>query len=144
MQDRQGARDQRGAGRQGQTADLAVVRTQFATTYPNALRTWLQQQDRAVKLVRADKAAAAAAVGHQLNLNPAQAAEQIDELIPLDGKEQAAPGYLGTPERPGALAENLHSAAEFLKAQNKLPAVPALSASQKGSATKGLRDAFAG
>jgi taurine transport system substrate-binding protein len=126
------------------TADLAVVRTQFATTYPKALRTWLQQQDRAVKLVRADKAAAAAAVGRQLNLDPAEASKQIDELILLDGKEQAGPDYLGTPEQPGALAGNLHSAAEFLKSQNKLPAVPELSVFQKGLATKDLRDAFAG
>ncbi|MGV9382867.1 taurine ABC transporter substrate-binding protein [Nonomuraea sp. NPDC003707] len=126
------------------TADLAVVRTQFATTYPAALRTWLRQQDRAVKLVRADKASAAAAVGRQLNLDPAAAAEQIDELILLDGKEQAGPDYLGTPEKPGALAENLRSAAEFLKSQNKLPAVPELTVFQKGLATEELRDAFAG
>ncbi|MDP4508605.1 taurine ABC transporter substrate-binding protein [Nonomuraea turcica] len=126
------------------TADLAVVRTQFATTYPQTLRTWLQQQDRAVKLVRADKSAAAAAVGRQLNLDPAEASKQIDELILLDGKEQAGPDYLGTPEKPGALAENLHSAAEFLKSQNKLPAVPDLAVFQKGLATKDLRDAFAG
>ncbi|YCK40085.1 glycine betaine ABC transporter substrate-binding protein [Actinomadura sp. ATCC 39365] len=126
------------------TADLAVVRTQFATSYPQALRTWLTQQDRAVKLVRTDKRAAAAAVGRQLNLSPDEAAGQIDELILLDAKEQAGPAYLGTPDKPGALAENLRSAAEFLKAQHKLPEVPALEVYQKGLDTKDLRDAVAG
>ncbi|GGO66873.1 taurine ABC transporter substrate-binding protein [Nonomuraea cavernae] len=126
------------------TADLAVVRDQFATTYPEALRTWLAQQDRAVKLVRSDKQAAAAAVGRQLNLDPAEAAEQIDELVLLDGKEQAGPDYLGTPEQPGALAQNLRSTAEFLRSQNKLPSVPELTVFQQGLATEELRDAFAG
>jgi taurine transport system substrate-binding protein len=126
------------------TADLAVVRNQFATAYPKALTTWLVQQDRAVKLVRSDKAAASAAVGRQLNLDPAEAAKQIDELVLLDGKEQAGPDYLGTPEQPGALAGNLRSAAEFLKAQNKLPAVPEAAVFQRGLAGKELRDAFPG
>ncbi|WP_308169752.1 taurine ABC transporter substrate-binding protein [Acrocarpospora catenulata] len=126
------------------TADLAVVRTEFATAYPEALRTWLVQQDRAVKLVRSDKQAAAAAVGRQLNLDPAEAGRQIDELVLLDGKEQLGADYLGTPEQPGALAENLRSAAEFLNAQNKLPAVPELSVFQQGLAAKDLHDAFPG
>ncbi|MEU6729504.1 glycine betaine ABC transporter substrate-binding protein [Nonomuraea wenchangensis] len=126
------------------TADLAVVRTSFATSYPETLRTWLRQQDRAVKLVRSDKQAAAAAVGRQLNLAPDEAAAQLDEVILLDGKEQAGPGYLGTPDAPGKLAENLRDAAAFLKAQNKLPSVPELTVFQKGLATKDLRDAFSG
>ncbi|WP_432923380.1 glycine betaine ABC transporter substrate-binding protein [Microbispora sp. CA-135349] len=126
------------------TADLAVVRSEFATAFPGALRTWLVQQDRAVKLVRSDGQAAAAAVGRQLNITPAEAAEQIGELVLLDGGQQAGADYLGTPDRPGTLAENLRSTAEFLKAQNKLPSVPALSVFQAGLATEELRDAFPG
>ncbi|GAB3689844.1 ABC transporter substrate-binding protein [Actinocorallia lasiicapitis] len=126
------------------TADLAVVRTAFAGSYPKALNVWLQQQDRAIKLIRSDKDAAAAAVGRQLNLDPAEAARQIGQLVLLDGAEQKGPQYLGTPQAPGALAQNLHSAAEFLKSQNKIDSVPELSAFQQGLATKELGDAFAG
>lgn len=126
------------------TADLAVVRTAFADKYPKALTVWLQQQDKAVKLVRQDKASASAAVGRQLNLSPEEAGRQIDQLILLDGKEQQGAEYLGTPAAPGALAQNLFSAAQFLKEQKKVDAVPELTVFQKALAAKELADAFGG
>ncbi|MCC5578241.1 ABC transporter substrate-binding protein [Microtetraspora sp. AC03309] len=126
------------------TADLAVVRTEFAEKYPKALDQWLRQQDRAVKLTRTDKAAAAAAIGRQLNLSPEEATRQLDQLVLLDASEQRSADYLGTPDAPGKLAEHLRSAAEFLKTQQKVDAVPALDVFQKGLATKELADAFAG
>ncbi|WP_131735809.1 taurine ABC transporter substrate-binding protein [Actinomadura roseirufa] len=126
------------------TADLAVVRTAFAGKYPKALTLWLQQQDRAIKLIRSDKATAAAAVGRQLNLPPDQAGKQIDQLVLLDGRQQAGPQYIGAPGRPGAFAQNLFSAAQFLKAQNKIPSVPEQTVFQQGLAAKELADAFPG
>ncbi|GAA0850996.1 hypothetical protein GCM10009525_76150 [Streptosporangium amethystogenes subsp. fukuiense] len=62
----------------------------------------------------------------------------------LDASEQRSADYLGTPEAPGKLAENLHSAAEFLKDQQKVDTVPELAVFQKGLATQELADAFAG
>lgn len=126
------------------TADLAVVRTEFAEKYPKALTTWLQQQDKAVKLVREDKTAASEAVGRQLNLDPAEAARQIDQLVLLTGEEQKGADYLGTPEAPGKLADTLHSTASFLGGQKKIDSVPELTVFQKALATKALSDAFGG
>ncbi|MEU8199899.1 ABC transporter substrate-binding protein [Streptosporangium sp. NPDC049046] len=126
------------------TADLAVVSDDFAKKYPKALHVWLQQQDRAVKLARSDKDAAAAAIGRQLNLDPAEAARQLGQLVLLDATEQRSAEYLGTPSAPGKFAENLRSSAEFLKGQQKVDAVPELSVFQKGLATQELADAFAG
>ncbi|WP_394825788.1 ABC transporter substrate-binding protein [Pendulispora albinea] len=124
------------------TADLAVVRNAFADKYPKAVQAWLTQEDRAVKLVRQDKTAAAAAVARQLNLVPAEASRQIDQLILLDAKEQAGPDYLGTPKKPGAFAQNLLSAAEFLKAQGKIQGIPPLSTFQQNLGAKELADTF--
>ncbi|GAB2833658.1 ABC transporter substrate-binding protein [Actinocorallia aurea] len=124
------------------TADLAVVRTEFAEKYPAALKTWLQQQDKAVKLVRSDHTAAATAIGQELNLDPTEAGRQLDQLVLLDGAEQKGAEYLGTPAAPGKLADTLFSAAEFLKGQNQIDAVPQLSVFQSGLATKALSDAF--
>jgi taurine transport system substrate-binding protein len=124
------------------TADLAVVRTDSATRFPKALQIWLRQQDRAVKLVRSDKDTAAAAIGRQLNIDPAEAARQVGQLILLDAGEQAGADYLGTPGRPGRLAENLRSAAEFLKSQQKIEAVPEPAVFQQALATRELADAF--
>ncbi len=126
------------------TADLAVVRTEFADRYPKALATWLKQQDRAVKLVRQDKAAASAAVGRQLNLAPEEAGRQIDQLVLLDGKEQQGAEYLGTSAAPGALAQTLRSTAEFLQTQGNVEAVPELTVFQKALAHDALAEAFGG
>ncbi|GAA1770994.1 glycine betaine ABC transporter substrate-binding protein [Luedemannella helvata] len=126
------------------TADLAVVTKAFATTYPEALSTWLQQQDKAVKLVRSDKTAAAAAIARQLNLSPEEASRQLDELVLLDASEQAKPEYLGTAEKPGGLATNLHAAAEFLVGQGKLEVAPDLATYQQGINPAALAAAFPG
>ncbi|WP_061299069.1 taurine ABC transporter substrate-binding protein [Herbidospora cretacea] len=120
------------------TADLAVVRTEFATRHPDILAEWIKQQDRAVKLTRSDPPAAAAAVGRQLNLDPAEAARQMGQLVLLDATEQRSPEYLGTAGAPGKLAENLRSAAEFLVGQKQLDAVPELTVFQKGLLTDAL------
>lgn len=124
------------------TADLAVVTTAFSQQYPKAVSTWLQQQDRAVKLARSDKNAAATAIGHQLNLSPDEAARQLAQLVLLDAGEQAGAQYLGAPGRPGGLAANLHSAAEFLVGQGKLEQAPDLATYQQGLYVQGLASAF--
>ncbi|MBB5867980.1 taurine transport system substrate-binding protein [Allocatelliglobosispora scoriae] len=124
------------------TADLAVVRTAFASAHPDVLKTWLQQQDRAVKLARSDKAAAAAAIARQLSITPAEAEAQLAELVLLDAAQQKSADYLGTPAAPGKLAENLQSAAEFLKSQGKLDQAPDLATYQAGLAVKELSGAF--
>lgn len=116
------------------TADLAVVRTAFAQKYPNVVRTWVQQEDRAVKLYRSNPNAAAASIGRQLNLSQSAALAQAKELVWLDASQQASSKYLGSPGKPGGLAKNLFSAAQFLKSQDKIDSVPPLSTFQKGIA----------
>jgi taurine transport system substrate-binding protein len=112
------------------TADLAVVTNAFADQYPDAVQTWVDQQDKAVKMYKSDPQAAADAVGRQLNISGADALAQMKDLILLDASEQAGADYLGTPAAPGKLADNLESASQFLKSQGSVEAVPALSAFQ--------------
>ena len=81
-----------------------------------------------------DPQAAAEAIGRQLNLTADEVLAQMADYIYLDATEQAGADYLGTPDAPGALAENLLSAAEFLKAQGQVDEVPALSVFQAGLA----------
>lgn len=100
------------------TYDLAVVTNDFAKEYPEALETWVAQQDRAVKLYRADEDAWAAAVAAELNLKPAAVKDQAADLIFLDASEQVDADYLG-----GGLATNLFAAAEFNKTLGQIPSV---------------------
>lgn len=92
------------------TYDLAVVTKDFASKYPDAVKTWVAQQDRAVKLYRSDPDAVATAVGAELNVSAEEVAPQLKDLIFLTAAEQAGPDYLG-----GGLAKNLFEAAKFNK-----------------------------
>lgn len=90
------------------TYDLAVVRTEFAEQYPDALQTWVEQQDRAVQLYRSDEASATEAIAEELGVTAEEAAAQAADLIFLTAEEQAGADYLG-----GGLADNLFAAAQF-------------------------------
>ena len=112
------------------TADLAVVTNAFADQYPDAVQTWVEQQSRAVELYNTDPQAAGEAVGRVLNISADEALAQMKDLILLDASQQAGPDYLGTPDAPGKLADNLESAAQFLKTQGSVQGVPPLTAFQ--------------
>lgn len=114
------------------TADLAVVSNEFATNHSDIVQIWVDQQNRAVELYNTDPTAASEAIGAALNLEPAEALAQAKELIWLDAKQQSSAEYLGTPDAPGAFANNLLDAATFLKTQDAIDAVPALDVFQKG------------
>jgi taurine transport system substrate-binding protein len=96
---------------QGKTTyDLAVVTKDFAGKYPDAVKAWVAQQDRAVKLYRSDPDAVATAVGAELNVSAEEVLPQLKDLIFLTAEEQAGADYLG-----GGLAKNLFAAAQFNK-----------------------------
>ncbi|HMJ76763.1 MAG TPA: ABC transporter substrate-binding protein [Iamia sp.] len=98
------------------TYDLAVVRSEFAEEFPEAVQTWVEQQDRAVKLIRDEPEEAADVIAAELDIDTEAAAAQIEDLIFLDAAEQAAAENLG-----GGLAENLLAAAEFNVEQGEIP-----------------------
>ncbi|MER5966080.1 glycine betaine ABC transporter substrate-binding protein [Streptomyces sp. NPDC002057] len=126
-------------GAQGKpTADLGIVTNAFAERHPEAVDAWLSAEDQAVKLAKSDPAKAAASIGAELNLKPEEAQKQLAQLVLLTAKEQRAPAYLGTPGAPGALAGNLRDAAEFLKGQKAVDAVPDLTVFEKALAVEEL------
>lgn len=120
------------------TADLGVVTDAFAVKHPEIVDAWLRAEDEAVKLAKSDPAKAAAAIGAELNLTPADAQKQLAQLVLLTAEEQQGADYLGKPGAPGALAGNLHDAAVFLKAQKAVDAVPDRSVFEKSLAVKEL------
>lgn len=102
---------------QGQTTyDLAVVATSFADEFPDAVQTWVEQQDRAVTLIDDDPDAAAELIAGELNIEPDAAKAQLEDLIFVDAATQAGAEYLG-----GGLAENLFATAEFNVEQGEIP-----------------------
>lgn len=100
------------------TYDLAVVTNDFADSYPAAVELWIAQQDKAVKLIAEDLAAAADAVAIELNVTPEEAADQLGDLVFLDAAEQISAENLG-----GGLATNLFAAAQFNLEQGQIESV---------------------
>ena len=122
------------------TLDLGVVSTAFAEAHPDAVDAWRKVEAQALDLIATDPAAAAKSVGAELNLAPADAQNQLKLGVFLKPAELSSDQWLGTPAKVGKLADNLVSAAEFLKAQQKIDAVPALADVQKAIYVKGLPD----
>lgn len=105
--------------REGKTTyDLAVVTNAFASEHPDAVTTWVSVQDRAVRLIQSDPAAAARAIAAELNIDPADAEAQVADLIFLTAEEQAGADYLG-----GGVAANLFAAAQFNQRLGQIPEV---------------------
>ncbi|GAA4602198.1 taurine transport system substrate-binding protein [Actinoplanes octamycinicus] len=120
------------------TLDLGVVDTAFAQAHPEAVDAWRKAESQALDLIANDPAAAAKAVGAELNLSADDALNQLKQGVFLKPADISSPEWLGTEGNVGKLADNLVSAAEFLKSQQKIDAVPALADVQKAIYVKGL------
>ncbi len=115
------------------TYDLAVVTNDFAEKYPEAVQTWVEQQDKAVKLYKSNPQKAAEAVAAELSIQPDEALAQMKDLIFLDAAEQASPENLG-----GKLAKDLYSSAQFNQKVGEIPEV-----APEETFTKGVDASFA-
>ncbi|MEU8239019.1 ABC transporter substrate-binding protein [Actinoplanes missouriensis] len=122
------------------TLDLGVVSTAFAQAHPEAVDAWRKAEAQALNLIASDPAAAATSIGAELNLSPADAQKQLSQGVFLKPADLAGDEWLGTEAKVGKLADNLVSAAQFLKDQQKIDAVPDLATVQKAIYVKGLPD----
>lgn len=122
------------------TLDLGVVSAAFAEAHPDAVDAWRKVEARALNLIASDPESAAAAVGKELNISAADAKHQLGQGVFLKPADLASPEWLGTPGKVGGLAQNLLAAAQFLKAQNKIDAVPDRATVEKAIYTEGLPD----
>jgi taurine transport system substrate-binding protein len=104
-----------------------VVTNEFADAHPDAVATWLEQQDRAVQLINDDLDAASAAVAAELDIDAAEAARQLGELIFVTAADQVGADYLG-----GGLATNLFAAAQFNERLGEIDGVQAEAAYRDG------------
>ncbi|QRY63128.1 ABC transporter substrate-binding protein [Gordonia sp. PDNC005] len=125
------------------TLDLAVVSGSFAKDHPDVVDTWRKVQARALRLIHSDPAAAAKAIAAQLGTTEEDAAAQLKQGTYLTPEEIASPEWLGTDGKPGRLAFNLFSAAQFLAEQKQIPTAPSEQEFGNALYTKGLPDVLA-
>jgi taurine transport system substrate-binding protein len=122
------------------TLDLGVVSTAFAQAHPDAVDAWRKAESQALNLIASDPAAASKAIGQELNLSPEDTQKQLSQGVYLKPADLATDEWLGTEAKVGKLADNLLSAAEFLKGQQKIDAVPDRATVEKAIYVKGLPD----
>jgi taurine transport system substrate-binding protein len=120
------------------TLDLGVVDTAFAEAHPDAVDAWRKAEAQALDIIASDPAAASKAVGAELNLSAGDALNQLKQGVYLKPADVSSPEWLGTEGNVGKIADNLVSAAEFLKSQQKIDAVPTLDTVKKAVYVKGL------
>ncbi|BCY07668.1 glycine betaine ABC transporter substrate-binding protein [Actinoplanes sp. L3-i22] len=120
------------------TLDLGVVSTAFAGAHPEAVDAWRKVEAQALDLIANDPAAASKAVGAELNLSADDALNQLKQGVFLKPADLSSAEWLGTENNVGKLADNLVSAAEFLKSQQKIDAVPTLDTVKKSIYVTGL------
>ncbi|MGD2013553.1 MAG: ABC transporter substrate-binding protein [Desulfobacterales bacterium] len=106
------------------TADLCVVRKDFATKYPSVVIKYLKILDKAVRFIRSKPQEAAAAIARQFDISPEDAARQMKGLILLTGEEQISGKYVGNMQLHFGLYTLLKETADFLMNAKELESSP--------------------
>lgn len=107
------------------TANVEVVRKEFAEAHPDIVAGYIKALNKAVKLYNEDKAAAVSAISTAMELDESDAEFQMGGSKWLTAEEQIGDDYLGTSSSKGAVVKNLMDTAEFLKDQGSIQEIPA-------------------
>ncbi len=108
------------------TLTFTVASNEFVDANPQVITEWLKATNAALGQIAKDPGTVADAVARQIGSTREDALAQLKQNIYLDHAQQRAPEYFGSASAPGALADRLRDTAEFLRAQKKVDAVPAL------------------
>ncbi|MDJ0743876.1 MAG: ABC transporter substrate-binding protein [Xenococcaceae cyanobacterium MO_167.B27] len=110
------------------TADLGVVRQEFADQYPDAMKKYVEVLDEAVNFYRESPEEAGKKIAPELGISPEESLQAMNKLIWLTSEEQADSQYLGTPGNVGSFARVLEESAQFMVDQKTIPSAPDLQA----------------
>jgi taurine transport system substrate-binding protein len=113
------------------TADVEVVRTEFARKYPELVADYLKLQIRAVDIYKKRFDEAVSVVAQAYDISPEESRQQITELIWLTPQEHLTSKYLGTSSRKGDIVKTLKSTSEFLVEQKLIETSPDISVFEK-------------
>ena len=108
------------------TADLGVVRQEFADQYPDAMKKYVAVLNEAVEFYRNSPEAAGKAISQELGISPEASLEGMNKLIWLTSDEQAQAQYLGNPSDVGDFAKVLQESAQFMVRQKNIASAPEL------------------
>lgn len=113
------------------TGELGIVSKSFADKYPDAIKQYVSVLDDSVHKYKNDQQNSAEKLSKELGLSKDETLKAMNEIIVLDGKDQADSKYLGTPEKPGDFAKLLKETGDYLVTQKSIKSSPALDTYQK-------------
>lgn len=106
------------------TSNVELVRTAFADANADLVSAYIKAVAKAVDLYKSDEAGAVDVVAKALELETADAQNQMKGSNWLSAQEQLGADYFGTSDAKGALVQNLYDTATFLKDQGSITEVP--------------------
>lgn len=106
------------------TADLIVVRKEFAEKYPQIVSDYIKARIDSVNEYKESTNTAVEKMAEVLGLSDSEIYEQVEGFLYLTGKEQLSADYLGDDERAGGIAKVLKDTADFLVSQGSIPNAP--------------------
>ncbi len=113
------------------TADVGIVRTEFAQKYLDIVKKYVQLQEKAFKLYKDNPDEAAQAVAAELKIDNAESLKEMNELIWLSSEEQLKEQYLGTSKKKGDFVKTLKDTADFLVEQKAIDSAPDINTFEK-------------
>ena len=124
------------------TADVGVVRRDFAQKYPDIVAKYIKVQGKAYDLYKSNPDEAAQAIAKDLNIDQAEALKEANDLIWLSAKDELSAKYFGTSAQKGSLVKILKDTADFLVEQKAIDSAPALETFDKAVNPKYIEDAL--
>ena len=100
------------------TYDLAVVSTDFAKKYPDAVQSWVDAQADAVQQLLDDDEAAYQSIADELDISVDDVKDQTAGLVFVSAADQATDDHL-----TGVLPTNLYATAQFNQEQGEIDEV---------------------
>jgi taurine transport system substrate-binding protein len=98
------------------TADLAAVRPEFASEYPEAVRRYIAVLDRATRFYRSNPEESYEVMADYLSLEPAEVKQIMEGYRFLDAQEQASERWLG-----GGVATTISDVAQLWEELDRFP-----------------------
>lgn len=109
------------------TADIVVVKKDFAEKYPDVITGYIRAQIYAVNLFNEDNGKAISELAGSIDVSEEDAASQVKGFLYPDGKEQLSDAFFGEDGESGNIAKILKQAADFLVEQGSINSSPDLS-----------------
>ncbi len=106
------------------TANVGLVRKEFAKENPELVKGLIAQLSKASELYRKDPEKAINAASKEIEISPEEAKVQMTGSIWLSNEEALSDKYFGTSKKRGAFVDQMYNTAVFLKEYKSIQNLP--------------------